>query len=81
MVIDDRGGNDDFRCTSCKVSSFFTYRGFNQHFRTCLGKARGVVVTASQPASSRATNHLQNKAKPQQRQNTTGIASEEYTNI
>ena len=27
----DRGENDYFWCTSCKVRSFFTYRGLNQH--------------------------------------------------
>ena len=42
---------------------------------------RDVIVTASHPASSRATNCLQNTTKSQQRQNTAKIVSEEYTNI
>ena len=52
-----RGENDYFRCTSCKVPSFFTYRGLSQHPRICLRKARDVIVTDSQPASSRAVNN------------------------
>ena len=42
---DDRGETDNFRCTSVKVRSFFTYRGLNQHLRTCLKKMRDVIVT------------------------------------
>ena len=53
------GENNNFRCTSCKVRSLLTCRGLNQHLRTCLRKTRDVVVTYSQPASSRAVNNLQ----------------------
>ena len=62
------GENNYFRCTSCKVRSFFTYRGLNQHLQTCLRKTRDVIVTDSQPASSRAVNDLQSTAESQQRQ-------------
>ena len=55
----DRGENDYFRCTYCKVRSFFTYRGLNQHLRTCLRKTRDVIVTDSQPASPIVINDLQ----------------------
>ena len=77
----DRSENDYFRCTSCKVRSFFTYRGSNQHLRTCLRKARDVIVTDSQPASSKAINDLQSTTESQQRQNARVIVSEECTNI
>ena len=53
------GENNYFRCTSCKVWSLLTYRGLNQLLRTCLRKTRDVIVTDSQPASSRAVNNLQ----------------------
>ena len=79
-ATNDRGKNDYFRCTSCEVRSFFTYCELNQHFHTCLRKSRDVIVAASQPASSRAVNHLQSTAESQQRQNTE-IVSEDYTNI
>ena len=75
------GENNYFRCASCKVRSFFTYRGLNQHLRTCLKKTRDVIVTGSQPASSRAVNDLQSTTESQQRQNVREIVSEEYTNI
>ena len=77
----DRSENDYFRYTSCKVRSFFTYRGSNQHLRTCLRKARDVIVTDSQPASSKAINDLQSTTESQQRQNARVIVSEECTNI
>ena len=75
------GENNYFRCASCKVRSFFTYRGLNQHLQTCLKKTRDVIVTGSQPASSRAVNDLQSTTESQQRQNVREIVSEEYTNI
>ena len=75
------GENNYFRCASCKVRSFFTYRGLNQHLRTCLKKTRDVIVTGSQPASSRAVNDLQSTTELQQRQNVRETVSEEYTNI
>ena len=34
------GESNYFRCTSCKVRSFFTHRGLNQHLRTCLRNER-----------------------------------------
>ena len=74
------GENNYFRCASCKVRSFFTYRGLNQHLRTCLKKTRDVIVTGSQPASSRAVNDLQSTTELQQRQNVRETVSEEYTN-
>ena len=80
-TTNDRGENDYFRCTSCKVRSFFTYRGLNQHLQTCLKKTRNVIVADSQPASSRAINDLQSTTESQQRQNAREIVSEEYTNI
>ena len=63
------------------LQSFFTYRGLNQHLRTCLRKTRDVIVTESQPASSRAVNDLQSTTESQQRQNVREIVNEEYTNI
>ena len=75
----DIGENNYVRCTSCKVRSFFTYRGLNQHPRICLKKTRDVIVTDSQPASS--ANDLQSTTESQQRQNVREIVSEEYTNI
>ena len=80
-ATNDIGENNYFRCTSCKVRSFFTYRGLNQHLRTCLKKARDVIVTGSQPASSRAVNDLQSTTESQQHQNVREIVGEEYTNI
>ena len=80
-ATNDRGENEYCRCTFCKVRSFFTYRGLNQHLRTCLRKTRDVIVTDSQPASSRAINDLQSTTESQQRQNARDIVSEEYTNI
>ena len=77
----DRGENDCFRCTSCKVRSFFTYRGLNQHLRACLMKTRDVIVTDSQPASPITINDLQSTTESQKRQNAREIVSEEYTNI
>ena len=77
----DRGENDYFRCTSCKVRSFFTYRGLNQLLRTCLRKTRDVIVTDSQPANPIAINDLQSTTESQQHQNAREIVSEEYTNI
>ena len=68
-ATDDRGENDYFQCTSCKVRSFFTYRGLNQHLRICLRKTRDVIVTDSQPASPISTNDLQSTTESQQRQN------------
>ena len=73
----DRCENDYFRCTSCKVRSFFTYRGLNQHLRTCLRKTRDLIVTDSQPASPIAINNLQSTTESQQRQNAREIVSEE----
>ena len=58
-ATNDGGENDYFRCTFCKLQSFFTYRGLNQHLRTCLRKTRDVIVTEYQLASSRAVNDLQ----------------------
>ena len=52
----DIGENNYVRCTSCKVRSFFTYRGLNQHLRTCLRKTRDLIVTDSQPPSSSSAN-------------------------
>ena len=75
-----KGKNNYFRCTSCKVRSFFTYRGLNQHLRTCLKKTRDVIVTGIQPASSRAVNDLQSTTESQKRQKVREIVSEEYTN-
>ena len=75
------GENDYFRCTSCKVRSFFTYRRLNQHLRTCLRKTRDVIVTDSQPASPIAINDLQSTTESQQRQNAREIVSEEYIDI
>ena len=63
------------------LQSFFTYRGLNQHLRTCLRKTRDVIVTESQPASSRAVNDLQSTTESQQRQNVRENVNEEYTNI
>ena len=80
-TTNDRGENDYFRCTSCKVRSFFKYRGLNQHLQTCLRKTRNVIVADSQPASSRAINDLESTTESQQRQNAREIVSEEYTNI
>ena len=80
-ATNNKGKNNYFRCTSCKVRSFFTYRGLNQHLRTCLKKTRDVIVTGSQPASSRAVNDLQSTTESQQRQNVREIVNEEYTNI
>ena len=71
----NRDENDYFRCTSCKVRSFFTYCGLNQRLQTRLRKARDVIVTDSQP------NDLQSTKESQQRQNASEIVSEEYTNI
>ena len=79
-ATNDIGENNYFRCTSCKVRSFFTYRGLNQHLRTCLKKTRDVIVTDSQPASSRAVNDLQSTTESQKRQKVREIVSEEYTN-
>ena len=62
-ATDDIVENNYFQRTSCKVRSFFTYRGSNQHLRTCLRKTRDVVVTDSQPASLRAVNDLQSTAE------------------
>ena len=73
--------NNYFQRTSCKVRSFFIYRGSNQHLRTCLRKTRDAVVTDSQPVSLRAVNDLQSTAESSQRQNVREIVSEEYTNI
>ena len=56
--LDDRNENDYFWCKSCKVRSFFTYRGLNQHLQTCLRKTRDVIVTGSHPVSSKAINDL-----------------------
>ena len=80
-ATNNKGKNNYFRCTSCKVRSFFTYRGLNQHLRTCLKKTRDVIVTGSQPASSRAVNDLQSTTESQQRQNVREVVSEEYTTI
>ena len=80
-ATNDRGQNDCFRFTSCKVRGFFTYRGLNQHLQTCSRKTRDTIVTDSQPASSRAINDLQSTTDSQQRQNAREIVSEEYTNI
>ena len=77
----DRGENDYFWCTSCKVRSFFTYRGLNQHLQTFLRKTRDVIVTDSRPASPIAINDLQSTTESQQRQNAREIVGEEYTNI
>ena len=57
-ATNDRGENDYFRCTSCRVRSFFLYYGLNQH-RTCLRKTTDAIVTDSQPASPVAINDLQ----------------------
>ena len=39
-----------FSCNSCKKKSFNTYRGLNQHLRSCLRKMNDVVtITSSQP--------------------------------
>ena len=80
-ATNDRGENNNFLCTSCKVRNFFTYRGSNQHLRTCLRKTRDVIVTENQPASSRAVNDLQSTTESQQHQNVREIVGEEYTNI
>ena len=77
----DRGENDYFRCTSCKVRNFFTYRGLNQQLRACLKKTRDVIVANSQPASSKAVNDLQRTTESQQRHNARVVVSEECTNI
>ena len=77
----DRSENEYFRNTSCKVRRFFTYRELNQQLQTCLRKAREVIVTDSQPASSKAVNDLQITTESQQRQNARVIISEECTNI
>ena len=77
----NKGENGYFWCTSCKVRSFFTYRGLNQHLRTRLRKTRDVIVTDSQPASSRTIHDLQSTTESQQRQNAKEIVGEEYTNI
>ena len=63
------------------LQSFFTHRGLNQHLRTYLRKTRDVIVTDSQPASSRAVNDLQSTTESQQGQNVREIVSEEYTTI
>ena len=80
-ATNDRGENNNFLCTSCKVRNFFTYGGLNQHLRTCLRKTRDVIVTENQPASSRAVNDLQSTTESQQHQNVREIVGEEYTNI
>ena len=80
-ATNDWGENDYFRYTSCKVQSFFTYRELNKHLRTCLRKTRDVIVTDSQPASSRAINDLQITTESQQHQNAREIVSQEFTNI
>ena len=48
---------------------------------TCLRKTRDVIVTDSQPASSRAINDLPSTTELQQLQDVREIVSEEYTNI
>ena len=48
-----------------KVRSFFPYCGLNQHLQTCLRKKRDEIATATQPASSRAINNLQNTTAQQ----------------
>ena len=63
-----RGKTFYFRCTSCKVRSFFTYQELSQHLQTCFRKTIDVVVTGSQPASSRAINDLQSTTQSLQRQ-------------
>ena len=68
-ATNDRGENNCFQCTSCREQSFFTYHGLNQHLRSCLKKERDVIVTDSQPASSRAVNDLQSTTESQQHQN------------
>ena len=68
-ATNDRGENNNFRCTSCKVRNFFTYCGLNKHLRTCLRKTRDVIVTENQPASSRAVNDLHSTTESQQHQN------------
>ena len=80
-ATNDIGENNYFRCTFCKVRSFFTYLGLNQYLPTCLRKAREVIVANSQPASSRAVNDLQSTTESQQRQNVRENVNEEYTNI
>ena len=46
-----------------------------------MRKTRDVIVTDSQPASSKAINYLQSTTESQQCQNARVIASEECTNI
>ena len=46
-----------------------------------MRKTRDVIVTDSQPASSKAINDLPNTTESQQRQNAREIVSETYTNI
>ena len=49
-----------FHCTACNLRSFTTYRGLNQHLRSCLKKSRDAAssIPASQPCPSnlRVTN-------------------------
>ena len=78
-ATNNKSKNYYIRWTSSKVRSFLTYRGLNQHVRTCLKKTRDVVVTGSQSASSRTVIVLQSKTQSQQRQNAKEIVSEEYT--
>ena len=68
-ATNDGSENEYFWCMSCKIRSFFTYRGLNQHLRTCLRKTRNVIVLDSQPASSRVINDPQSNIESQQRQN------------
>ena len=44
-----------FQCTACNLRSFTTYRGLNQHLRSCLKKSRQVSsdISSSQPTTSR----------------------------
>ena len=60
-----RSENEYFWCMSCKIRSFFTYCGLNQHLRTCLRKTRDVIAIDSQPGSSRVVNDLQSTIESQ----------------
>jgi len=46
-----------YQCTSCNIRRFSTYRGLNQHLRTCLRKPVEQIndVTLSQPVSIQST--------------------------
>ena len=49
-----------FKCTSCNVRTFNTYRGLNQHLRTCILKVQSPITThpsrQPQPTIQESTN-------------------------